>query len=647
MKGRNSTKALNNLIVEYLQEKDTDYALMINGEWGSGKTYYVRNTLFPTIENVESDVDVRTDIVNTKVQSWTSKLKKKISKKEASRDKQSTEIRKCKYNPLYVSLYGLSSIEEIYDRIIESILHPIPLRLFTIAGRMANSVASFFNMEIDSNIASDIKHFTGISKDRVLFFDDLERIDTHKVDFQAVLGVINQYVEHDNHKVIVLCNEDKLQDDYKNFIEKTIRFTIQYKAEIEQVYIVICKKEKDIAYKKYLIDVKDQILDIFAVAKCDNMRTLIFILKTFKKVFNAIKQRKDIDDVKKIIDDRLLFYVICAIELKRGHVGVELEELKRISDFKVDKSLFEDTKSDNIDDKESQKSIDKYGSLLERTYAIYQAQFNYYPELVEYVQHGILAEIQLQSNEVESARITQERQLIEQLKNTELIDTSLGEFVDKIMESVKDGKYNIYDLVYIYGSFVQFEYMKIENFKIEDKTIELFKSAIKIAGKKHQYDPTIRYHLLNWSSNDTSGAKEKFEEIYKEAVKVNDEVKSSLEQKQLISILESIRNNDIDTIRAFSEDLANRTVLLSLNVNELVSSLLDVSAKTNKEFMYLIYKFFPDNLVLSTDDFSFIQTLREELNKGVSENDSLKNIWLRYTATHLKNLIDFNSRVNR
>lgn len=29
----------------YICEKETDYAIMINGGWGSGKTYFVKNKL--------------------------------------------------------------------------------------------------------------------------------------------------------------------------------------------------------------------------------------------------------------------------------------------------------------------------------------------------------------------------------------------------------------------------------------------------------------------------------------------------------------------------------------------------------------------------------------------------------------------------
>ena len=33
---------VNEVLREYLKHKNTNYAILIDGEWGSGKTYYIR-----------------------------------------------------------------------------------------------------------------------------------------------------------------------------------------------------------------------------------------------------------------------------------------------------------------------------------------------------------------------------------------------------------------------------------------------------------------------------------------------------------------------------------------------------------------------------------------------------------------------------
>ena len=42
---------LNNYIKHYLEEDKTHTAIMLTGEWGSGKTYYVENVLAPFLKN--------------------------------------------------------------------------------------------------------------------------------------------------------------------------------------------------------------------------------------------------------------------------------------------------------------------------------------------------------------------------------------------------------------------------------------------------------------------------------------------------------------------------------------------------------------------------------------------------------------------
>ena len=62
-------------ILDYVRADYTDYAIMINGEWGSGKTYF-----------------------------WNNKIRNKID---------SLTFNGKKYTTIYMSLYGISNLEEI------------------------------------------------------------------------------------------------------------------------------------------------------------------------------------------------------------------------------------------------------------------------------------------------------------------------------------------------------------------------------------------------------------------------------------------------------------------------------------------------------------------------------------------------------
>ena len=52
LKGGINMKELIENIVEYIKKPYTDYAIMINGEWGSGKTHFWNNKVKKRIESL-------------------------------------------------------------------------------------------------------------------------------------------------------------------------------------------------------------------------------------------------------------------------------------------------------------------------------------------------------------------------------------------------------------------------------------------------------------------------------------------------------------------------------------------------------------------------------------------------------------------
>ncbi len=73
-------------ILDYVKADYTDYAIMINGEWGSGKTYF-----------------------------WNHKIRNKID---------NLNVKGKKFSTIYMSLYGISNLEDISKKIfIETTQH--------------------------------------------------------------------------------------------------------------------------------------------------------------------------------------------------------------------------------------------------------------------------------------------------------------------------------------------------------------------------------------------------------------------------------------------------------------------------------------------------------------------------------------------
>ena len=179
-------KELIESIEDYIRKPYTDYAIMINGEWGSGKTHF-----------------------------WNHKLRSRIETIKNSKGKL--------YKTIYISLYGINSIEEISKKIF---LETNPLVSKTLKKFVDNAegniipeyvktgvdIANLYGaMNTSTNQMDFAKLFS--TDDKVLCFDDLERAN---IDIIDILGYINNFVEHDGIKTILICNEKELAIKFKN-----------------------------------------------------------------------------------------------------------------------------------------------------------------------------------------------------------------------------------------------------------------------------------------------------------------------------------------------------------------------------------------------------------------------------------------------
>ena len=162
----------------YIESKFYNYAVMIDGAWGSGKTYFVNQVLLPEL--------------------------KKETKKS-----------------IYISLYGVSNIDElskkIYikfllkdksDRINSTLLAGATEALDVVSGLISPFIGKYGDIEIkEKKIQNLVQKFVPI-KDCILIFDDLERCNC---PMKEILGYINGFVEQAGMKVLIIANQNELR----------------------------------------------------------------------------------------------------------------------------------------------------------------------------------------------------------------------------------------------------------------------------------------------------------------------------------------------------------------------------------------------------------------------------------------------------
>lgn len=156
------------VVKDYIEESIYTYAVLIDGDWGSGKSYFIKEYLIPNIKD-EREV-------------------------------------------IYISLYGIKSTEDISNQIYINLLNikEEGKKIVQAGVKVFADILRSKGIDIQK-YKDDVASFIDLSK-YILVFDDLERCNC---DINEVLGYINNFVEHDGVKVILVANEKEIGKSYE------------------------------------------------------------------------------------------------------------------------------------------------------------------------------------------------------------------------------------------------------------------------------------------------------------------------------------------------------------------------------------------------------------------------------------------------
>lgn len=171
-------------VLRYIDDSLYNYAILIDGEWGCGKTYFITHV-----------------------------LSQEIKKQEEGKEKPRT-IK-------YISLYGCKTMNDVQENIAWSFAENARDKIKdknnwgkvgdTISGNLLVSSKKIGNVILKKflpetsiyEIASDWLNLGAF----IFVFDDLERCDC---PLNEVFGFLNELVEHGNTKVIIVANEKEI-----------------------------------------------------------------------------------------------------------------------------------------------------------------------------------------------------------------------------------------------------------------------------------------------------------------------------------------------------------------------------------------------------------------------------------------------------
>lgn len=592
------------VITDYLKDTETDYALMITGAWGSGKTFFIKNTLKAKIERIVCPIQKDNGKGNN-------------------------------YKQLYVSLYGVSSVEEIKERIFYAI-HP-KFKWFEIVSNKMVSVAEVIPMcggsiknmlSLNKKEKEDVRDAITNYADKVLFFDDLERIDKNKIDLQTVLGHINSLTEHNHYKVVVVTNDEALSNEYKQFKEKTIRFSYCHSPKMADIFDSVCEKFKENEpYKTFLNEQKQFILNIISAGVCKNIRTLIFIMDIYQKIFKQI----DGEYSKEINQDLLLPFAIISIEAKNGHTKEELKDaLQSINTLPFMHFLQRHEQDDNKPSTPKEEFMQEIETKYARFENIHTIQF--YDVLFDLIYNGYVVPDDLSTiiSDIRKTylakRETEEGKLVEQIINWTLIpDDEFLSVVEKLRSNVSSNKYDVFDLLSIYAAFVQIKTMDIYGFMLSDNDTNTFKRAIDNSMANQPYRSSLDVKLPLWSEYDKTEAEIKYNDLRQYVLEINKKKGEKSKSDEKCGVLRMMRGNNAEKFRRFCAEYANKVLFVEIQVEDLITALTAASAEIKQVFLWGLNDFFPENMVNpSQEDLVYLEKMSEVLNNYLNKQTMRK-----------------------
>ena len=500
-------------ILDYIRSDYTDYAIMINGEWGSGKTYF-----------------------------WNHKIRNRIENMTVNGRKLTT---------IYMSLYGISNLEEISKKIF---IETTQLMDKNLKKYMDNNGQTFIPEYAKTGL--DMANFFGVTQngdkidyenffstdDKVLCFDDLERANVDVID---ILGYINNFVEHDHIKTIIICNEkelstklkssnlemktfiatylldkedkllttdkpmvEKIEDtienvfdkanDYERIKEKLIGETFEYAPEF--TYIInglLIRYESDGELIRFLRENTHLIVSTFIKSGTRNLRILKHALNDFKKVFDMVNKSYP-NTNNRILQTMLIFTIAISFEIKAGKITKDkFINIQNNEDYKalvVSSRVFMDNRQFYI------KEFDN------NYYYNFKTEYRFFKFIEMYVRTRIFdmkifkKDMEDIINTVDTDKLPGYKRLLTE-EYWKISDDQFPKVVEDVLESVKKGEIKLIDMIKIYTYFVYFVKKNLINYDMQ--TINsVFLNGMNIASITSEYCQNAEEELKQMSIDE-------------------------------------------------------------------------------------------------------------------------------------------------
>jgi hypothetical protein len=542
------------IVLQYLKI-ETNYAVIVNGHYGVGKTHFYKNELVPKIREISL----------------------------AKNDQR-------KYTPIHISLFGFKSLEEIQTAIFVELFPILKNKGLKLAAGIGKSIIRGI---AQINQAGDIDKYIGdISQDAdewlkydelVICFDDLDR-KSDSLDLRDIFGFINSLVENQGAKILIIANEEQLLKDTNyssNLREKVIGVSIQYKPDAKTVYNQIIKSRYssgDKTFYEFLSNSSNEIVSIIETNQ-NNFRNLIFFLEHFKTIFYPVEilfqSDKDFavqknDKLKAILS----FTLAISIEYKLGLLNsTNFEDVKTLNEnFNI--NLF----SSNLSQSEEETKEPSYIDTFKKKYFSIEKYF-FFKAIFEYLTGTKAFSIEILKAEIDSYFIVKDGVISEQNKLLNdlgylgclnLTDKKYKEMTLKMLSFLDEGKYHLQQHGTIFHFATRFNNML--NFDLA-KLKKRFKTGIKKGKANYAYSHNLDFYMS--VSRDTE-FRDDVIEIVKYCLEINESLRETNDEsklQKLFKLFETDFNSFIETVEQMDNEFRFSPFWLQFDMRKIVKRL--------------------------------------------------------------------------
>ena len=613
---------------------------------------------------------------------WNNKIKPKID---------GMQYNGKRFTSIYMSLYGISNLEEISKKIfIETTQlmdknvkkHIDTTGKYTIPeyAKTGLNMANSFGVNTSEKINYE-KFFA--TDDKVLCFDDLERANVDVID---ILGYINNFVEHDHIKTIIICNEkelstklkntnlemktfiatylldkqgelgnndkpmvERIQDkieyvfdkanDYERIKEKLIGETFEYRPEFNYIINgILMRYENDKELIRFLRENTPYIINTFNKSGTRNLRILKHSLNDFKKIFGMVNKNYPNTNYR-VLQTMLIFTIAISFEIKSGKITkdkfVNIKNNEEYKSIVISSKVFMDNRQFYI------KEFDN------NYYYNFKAEYRFFKFIEMYVRTRIFDTRKFKEdmediiNTVDTEKLPGYKRLLTE-EFWKISDDQFPEVIESVIEAVKKGEIKLIDTTKLFIYFTYFVQKGLINYDMFTiKTI--FFTGMNLASLNSEYIDNSDFELNSLSFGEKNLD---IEDILAHFYMLNQTLKDKMYTEKANDVLKSIPMKMETFYEKFDEECMNIPILKYYDPYQLFQR---ISCASNEDIMGIKEKLLErakkhtKELKPELKNIAKLKEIIEQYLKG--KEKSIKIVMLGELQKDLENIISILSEV--